>query len=205
MINKQHQKKRMIVLALLYVYIIIHIILWYGFDIKLWGKTAMVGVPSLMAGHINAAAIMVFLILGSIFIYWRGFCGWACHMRGAIEFADWIMLKARLSGYKKLRDKNILLNTRYRWLLRFGALYILLIPVIVYLNKNGFSIHYNIMTPPPLSDLPNLDNESLWNHFPLNMFPSLWILQNILRERLKHTNVMKQKRDITLIHGQKKQ
>lgn len=174
--NRNHQKLRMKVLSLLYIYIIAHLTMWYVLDLKLWGKTAMVGVPSLLAGHINPAAIMIVIILASIFIYGRAFCGWACHMRGAIEFADWVMIKMNLSGYLKIRRDNILLNTRYRWLLRIGALYILLIPVIVYLWKKGFKLEFNLLVPPPLSDLPSpdmtssLDNESLWNHFPLTLF-----------------------------------
>ncbi len=165
-----HQRLRLTILGLLYVYMAGHIFFWYVLDIKPWGKTAMVGVPSLLAGHINAAAVMVFAILVSIFFYGRGFCGWACHMRGAIEFADWGLMKLGIKNYSKLRDKNILLNTRYRWLLRLGAIYILLIPVIVYWKEKGFSLSVDFMSPPPLSDLPNLDNESLWDHFPLNLF-----------------------------------
>src|SRR5215831_8446264 len=90
---------RMISLAAVHVYIALHIILWHVFDIKIWGKTAMMGVPSLANGTINAASIMVILILGSIFIWGRGFCGWVCHMRGAIEFADWILQKLKVRQY----------------------------------------------------------------------------------------------------------
>lgn len=137
----------MFMLTLTYVYIILHLSLWYVFDIKLWGKTAMVGVPSLVSGHINAAGIMIMAIFCSIFIYGRGFCGWACHLRGAVEFADWAMLKLKIPRYTKLRKNNVLLNTRYRWLLRMGALYILLIPVMLYLSKNGFHFSFNYHTP----------------------------------------------------------
>ncbi|HJY82689.1 MAG TPA: hypothetical protein VKK81_16590, partial [Candidatus Binatia bacterium] len=35
---------RMISLAAVHVYIALHIILWHVFDIKIWGKTAMMGV-----------------------------------------------------------------------------------------------------------------------------------------------------------------
>jgi hypothetical protein len=55
---------RMIALAAVHGYIACHIILWHVFDIKIWGKTAMMGVPSLANGTINAASIMVILILG---------------------------------------------------------------------------------------------------------------------------------------------
>ncbi len=169
--NQCSQKLRMFMLTLTYVYIAVHLSLWYVFDLKIWGKTAMVGVPSLVSGHINAAGIMVMAIFVSVFIYGRGFCGWACHLRGAVEFADWAMLKLKIPRYVKLRKNNVLLNTRYRWILRIGALYILLIPVMFYLSKNGFHISLNLHTPPPFADLPGHDNESLWNHFPLNMLP----------------------------------
>ena len=110
----------MIALAAVHVYIAVHIILWHVFDIKIWGKTAMMGVPSLANGTINAASIMVILILGSIFIWGRGFCGWVCHMRGAIEFADWILRKLKVRQYLNMREKNVLVNTPHRWLLRMG-------------------------------------------------------------------------------------
>ena len=73
---------RMIALALVHVYIAFHLISWHVFGIEIWGKTAMMGVPSLAKGTINTAAIMVLLILGSILIFGRGFCGWVCHIRG---------------------------------------------------------------------------------------------------------------------------
>ncbi len=56
-------------------------------------------------GTINAASIMVLLILGSIPIWGRGFCGWACHMRGAIEFADWMLRKLQIGRYLALREE----------------------------------------------------------------------------------------------------
>jgi len=62
----------MITLAAVHAYIAIHLISWHVFGIQIWGKTAMMGVPSLAKGWINAASIMVILILLSIFIlYFR--------------------------------------------------------------------------------------------------------------------------------------
>src|SRR4030095_13249095 len=130
---------RMIALAAVHGYIALHILLWHVFDIKIWGKTAMMGVPSLANGTINAASIMVLLILGSIFFYGRGFCGWVCHMRGAIEFADWILRKLKVRQYLNLREKNVLVNTPHRWLLRIGAFFVLLLPVIILIHNVGFS------------------------------------------------------------------
>ena len=126
---------RMIALAAVHGYIAVHIILWHIFDIKIWGKTAMMGVPSLANGTINAASIMVILILGSIFIWGRGFCGWVCHMRGAIEFADWMLRKLKARQYLNLREKNVLVNTPHRWLLRIGAFFVLLLPVIILIHN----------------------------------------------------------------------
>ena len=100
----------MISLIVVHVYMVLHFTLWYVFDFKIWGKTAMMGVPSAIAGNINTAAVMVCLICLSIVFYGRSFCGWACYMRGVIEFADWSMRKLNLKGYKKVRDKNILIN-----------------------------------------------------------------------------------------------
>ena len=103
--TKRH-KYRMIALASVHAYIAFHLISWHVFGIEIWGKTAMMGVPSLAKGTINAAAIMVILILGSILIWGRGFCGWVCHMRGAIEFADWILRKLKVRQYLRLREKK---------------------------------------------------------------------------------------------------
>ena len=144
--TKRH-KYRMIALASVHAYIAFHLISWHVFGIKIWGKTAMMGVPSLAKGTINAASIMVILILGSILIWGRGFCGWVCHMRGAIEFADWILRKLKVRQYLNLREKNVLVNTPHRWLLRIGALFVLLLPVIILIHNVGFSPKVNVMAP----------------------------------------------------------
>lgn len=59
--TKRHTH-RMIALAAVHGYIAFHLISWHVFGIQIWGKTAMMGVPSLAKGTINAAAIMVILI-----------------------------------------------------------------------------------------------------------------------------------------------
>ena len=156
----RRHKYRMIALALVHVYIAFHLISWHLFGFQIWGKTAMMGVPSLAKGTINTAAIMVLLILGSIFIFGRGFCGWVCHMRGAIEFADWLLRKLKIAHYQKIRDKNLLINTEHRWLLRIGALFVLLLPVIILVHNNGFMPKVAPMTPPPLADLPGYEGKA---------------------------------------------
>lgn len=153
-------KYRMVALALVHVYIAFHMIAWHIFGIEIWGKTAMMGVPSLAKGTINTASIMVLLILGSILIFGRGFCGWVCHMRGAIEFADWILRKLKVAHYEKIRNKNILINTPHRWLLRIGALFVLLLPVIILVNNTGFQPKVSPMSPPPLADLPGYEGKA---------------------------------------------
>ncbi|MEC4888816.1 MAG: 4Fe-4S dicluster domain-containing protein [Nitrospira sp.] len=156
----RRHKYRMIALALVHVYIAFHLIAWHVFGIEIWGKTAMMGVPSLAKGTINAASIMVLLILGSILVFGRGFCGWVCHMRGAIEFADWILRKLKIAHYEKIRNKNLLINTPHRWLLRIGALFILLLPVIILIHNAGFSPKVSPMSPPPLADLPGFEGKA---------------------------------------------
>ena len=64
-------------------------------------------------------------------------------MRGAIEFADWILRKLKVRHYLKLREKNVLVNTPHRWLLRIGALFVLLLPVIILIHNVGFSPKVN--------------------------------------------------------------
>ena len=153
-------KYRMIALGAVHAYIAFHLISWHVFGIQIWGKTAMMGVPSLAKGTINAAAIMVILILLSIFLWGRGFCGWVCHMRGAIEFADWILRKLKVRQYLHLRDKNVLINTPHRWLLRIGALFVLLLPVIILIHNVGFAPKVNVMAPVPLADLPGFEGKA---------------------------------------------
>ncbi len=162
-------KLRMASLAFVHVYIIFHLISWHVFGIEIWGKTAMMGVPSLVKGNINAAAMMVLLILGSIFFFGRGFCGWVCHMRGAIEFADWVLRKLNISQYQKLRRRNTLLNTRYRWMFRLGALFVLLLPVIVVISQVGYSLTIDAMAPPPLADVPGYENKLFAPSAPVNV------------------------------------
>ncbi len=156
-------------LAFVHVYIVLHLVSWHVFGIEIWGKTAMMGVPSLVKGNINAAAIMVLLILGSIFLFGRGFCGWVCHMRGAIELADWTLRKLKISSYQKLRRRNVLLNTRYRWMFRLGALFVLLLPVILVISQIGYSLTVDIMTPPPLADLPGYEDKLFAPSAPVNV------------------------------------
>ncbi len=138
------------------IYIVAHVVLWYGFDIQPWGKTAMTGVPALVSGNINIAAVMVILIVASVFIFGRGFCGWACHMRGVLEFSDWLMRRFNFRPYLRVREKNVLLNTRYRWLIRVGAFAVLLMPVSAYLYRHGFvmGLRVDMTSPPPWADLP---------------------------------------------------
>lgn len=152
-----------------HVYIFVHFMVWYVFDMKIWGKTAMMGVPSLLAFHINAAAIMVLMIIFSVFLYGRAFCGWACHLRGAIEFSDWAMRKLKLSGYQSAREKNILLNTRFRWTFRGIVFIILLLPVLLYWIKRQQNFYFDIQTPSPLADLPGNNELLLSAHAPFNM------------------------------------
>lgn len=166
----RRHKLRMMSLALVHVYIAVHLISWHVFGLQIWGKTAMMGVPSLAKGTVNAAAIMVLLILGSIFIFGRGFCGWVCHMRGAIEFADWLLRKLKVAQYLKVREKNVLVTTRYRWMLRVGALFVLLLPVIILIHNVGFAPKVNVMSPPPLADLPGYQNKAFAETAPIN-FP----------------------------------
>jgi len=165
----RRHKYRMVALALVHVYIAFHMIAWHVFGIQIWGKTAMMGVPSLANGTINAASIMVLLILGSIFIFGRGFCGWVCHMRGAIEFADWILRKLKIARYEKIRSKNILINTPHRWLLRIGALFVLLLPVIILIHNTGFQPKVSPMSPPPLADLPGYEGKAFAKTSFINM------------------------------------
>lgn len=164
-----HQDWRVASLILVHLYIIIHLLLWYVFDLQWWGKTAMMGIPSLLAGHINAAAVMVVLIFGSILFYGRGFCGWACHMRGVVELSGWLLRKLGIPRYQALAKNNTLINTRYRWLFRIGAIYILTIGVIVYWVRNKYNFYIDMKSPVPMADLPGYNNLLFNEQSPINL------------------------------------
>lgn len=163
------QDRRILSLIGVHLYILVHFLLWYVFGAKIWGKTAMMGVPSLMAAHLNIAAIMVIVIIFSVLLYGRAFCGWACHLRGAIEFSDWVMRKLKISGYQKIRENNILFNTSFRWVFRGIVFLILLLPVIAYWIRREYDFYFNLQSPTPLTDLPGNNNLLFATNAPINM------------------------------------
>lgn len=163
------QDRRILSLIGVHLYILVHFLLWYVFGAKIWGKTAMMGVPSLMAGHLNIAAIMVIVIIFSVLLYGRAFCGWACHLRGAIEFSDWVMRKLKISGYQKIQENNILFNTSFRWVFRGIVFLILLLPVIAYWIRREYDFYFNLQSPTPLTDLPGNNNLLFATNAPINM------------------------------------
>ncbi|GJQ23063.1 hypothetical protein BIY37_12215 [Candidatus Brocadia sapporoensis] len=52
------QNRRIFSLMVVHFYILLHFSLWYGVGVKIWGKTAMMGVPSLLAGHFVAGHVI---------------------------------------------------------------------------------------------------------------------------------------------------
>ncbi|TAK50771.1 MAG: 4Fe-4S binding protein [Gammaproteobacteria bacterium] len=166
--KRSHQGLRRAFLVAVHLYIVFHLLAWYVFDWDIWGKTAMVGVLSLAAGRINAAAVMVAVLLLSIFLYGRFFCGWFCHLRGAIELADWVMRRLGLKGYARLRDRNQLLNTRYRWHFRGVAMLILLTPVMAWWLAGKAHLDLDPEAMRPLADLPGYNNQLFAESAPVN-------------------------------------
>src|SRR4030067_1392151 len=169
LLGSGHRGLRRFFLLWVHFYIVFALRAWYVFDWKVWGKTAMLGVLSLAAGSINAAAIMVFLILLSIPLYGRFFCGWFCHLRGAIELGDGVIRKVGLSHYKKLRDKNVLLNTNFIWLFRFVTMLSLLLPVFAFYISGKFHLNLNPEPLPPMADLPGYMNKLFAEKAIINM------------------------------------
>lgn len=164
------QQKRKYFFILVHLYIVFHFLAWYVFDWQFWGKTAMLGLLSLVGGKINAAAIMIVLILTSILLYGRLFCGWFCHLRGSIEFFDWVLYKLNIGNYRQRRSKNELKSVRYRWVFRGLVLLTLLTPVIGYHLKGqfqGFQVQQEKM--PPLADLPGFEDKLFQKELPVNV------------------------------------
>ncbi len=166
---KNHQRLRKAALLGVNVYILLHLTMWYILDWNVWGKTAMSGVLSLAAGRINAGAIMVAIIFLSILLYGRFFCGWFCHLRGFIELSDGVMRRLGLKGYAKLRDRNVLLNTRYRWALRGVALFILLTPVYFFWMAGKFRLDLNPEPLRPMADFPGDAGKLFGAASPINL------------------------------------
>ena len=167
--GRDHQRLRIAFLVAVHVYIVFHMLAWYVFDWDIWGKTAMLGVLSLLAGRINAAAVMVFLIVVSMFLYGRFFCGWFCHLRGSIELADWVMRKLGIERYKRLRDKNVLMNTKFRWSFRIISILILVLPVVFHWTGENFHLDFSPEPIAPMADLPGYQDQLFAESAPLNM------------------------------------
>lgn len=180
----KHQRLRMLFLGGTYIYMVFHLSAWYLFNWSIWGKTAMVGVPSLIAGRLNAAAIMVIAILASILFFGRFFCGWLCHLRGAIEFGDWFLKKMKFPQYKKLRDKNILLNTSLNpplfWLLRILTLLVLISPALAFLLSVKWHLDVNPKPLRPMADLPGFNDKFFAESAPINIDMELSLLHVIM-------------------------
>ncbi len=150
-------------MVLVHVYILGHIVAWYGLGLRPWGKTAMSGVPALLTGSINAAAVMVVVILLSLLFFGRAFCGWACHLRGAIELAHVVLLRSE--SYRRRSQRNELLNSRFHWPLRFLSLSVLLFPVVaVWLASGWGGFRWNPTESSPLADLPATTGGRLFYH-----------------------------------------
>ncbi len=119
---------------------------------------------------------MVLLIIASVFIWGRGFCGWACHVRGLLELSDWVMRRLKLKGYMKLRRRNVLLTTRYPWQLRLGAFGVLLMPVMLYLRRYSFMLAFDMHSPPPWTDMPGNKGMLFGPYAPYNLALSATLL-----------------------------
>lgn len=73
-------KKRLLVLFLINIFIIVHLVLWYKLGYRKVGTFSLNGVVSLFGmGLLNsAAAFFIFVIFITVF-FGRLFCGWGCH------------------------------------------------------------------------------------------------------------------------------
>src|SRR5215467_9705674 len=89
-------------------------------------------------------------------------------MRDAIEFADWILKTLRVRQYLRLRERNVLINTRHRWMLRVGELFVLLLPAIILVHNTGFTPKVDVMFPPPVADLPGYKGKAFAKTAPFN-------------------------------------
>lgn len=79
------------------------------------------------------------------------------------------MLRLGVKNYKKIRDKNVLLNTRYRWYFRVLTLLILLTPIFFFYAQGNFHLDLNPEPLPPLSDLPGFSGKLFIERSPINV------------------------------------
>ncbi len=79
------------------------------------------------------------------------------------------MLRLGVKNHKKMRDKNILLNTRYRWYFRVLALLVLLTPIFFFYAQGHFHLNLNPEPLPPLADLPGFGGKLFIERSPVNM------------------------------------
>ncbi|MCF6148523.1 MAG: tetratricopeptide repeat protein [Candidatus Kuenenia sp.] len=81
-------KKRIIVLFSINVFIIVHILLWYKYGFQKVGTFSLNGIVNLFGfGLLNSAAVFFIIIVLLTVFFGRVFCGWGCHFAFFQELA----------------------------------------------------------------------------------------------------------------------
>ncbi|MBM4054904.1 MAG: tetratricopeptide repeat protein [Planctomycetes bacterium] len=81
-------KKRILVLFSINVFIIIHILLWYTYGFRKVGTFSLNGIVNLFGfGLLNSAAVFFIIVVAVTVFFGRVFCGWGCHFAFFQELA----------------------------------------------------------------------------------------------------------------------
>lgn len=91
-------KKRLIVLFSINVFIIVHILLWYKYGFQKVGTFSLNGIVTLLGfGLLNSAAAFFIIVVFITVFLGRVFCGWGCHFAFFQEFALRVLNKCGIN------------------------------------------------------------------------------------------------------------
>lgn len=124
-----------------------HMWSWYVLGWRTIGKLSFSGFVSLAIGHVNMAAVFCAILLVSLLMTGRLFCGWLCKLSAFQEATEWV--------YQRVGFRPRLVHTRAR-MVRLFLWVPYLLPVLYTWNEVGLSTAYTDLgrVEPWTADLP---------------------------------------------------
>ena len=111
----------------------LHMYAWYVLDWRAIGKLSFSGFVSLAVGHLNMAAVFCAVLLVSLALYGRLFCGWLCKLSAFQEATEWL--------YQRIGFRPALIHTRAQTVRLFTWVPYLL-PLLYTWQEVGLSTAY---------------------------------------------------------------
>ena len=124
-----------------------HLFSWYVLGWHAVGKVSLSGFVSLLVGHVNMAAAFCAVLLLSLVLSGRLFCGWLCKLSAFQEVTEW--------AYRQVGFRPPLVHTRAR-LVRLFIWVPYLLPLLYTWREVGLSTAYVDLgrVEPWTADLP---------------------------------------------------